>query len=60
MMRCSGVQEVVQTYPTYLKNAATMFLAKGAKVILSSPTPNNVWESGKYSWGPGRFDYYAW
>jgi rhamnogalacturonan acetylesterase len=54
------VAEVVQTYGTYLKNASNMYLAKGAKVIISSPTPNNVWEGGKYSWGPGRFDYYAW
>ena len=57
---CSGVKEIVQTYGTYVKNASAAYLAKGAKVILSSATPNNVWESGKWSWGPGRFDYYPW
>ncbi len=36
-------------------------LKAGAKVIISSPTPNNVFSSsGEYSWGPSRFDYYAW
>lgn len=56
----SGVAETVQTYPTYLKNATGLFLKAGAKVILSAPTPNNVWESGSYSWGPDRFAYYSW
>ncbi len=55
----SGVAEVVQTYPTYLKNATALFLKAGAKVILSSPTPNNVWESGSFSWSPDRFSGYA-
>ena len=60
-MRTSGVSEVVQTYPTYIKNATSMMLKAGAKVIISSPTPNNVFSSsGTYSWGPSRFDYYAW
>ncbi|KAI1120458.1 GDSL-like Lipase/Acylhydrolase [Nemania abortiva] len=56
----NGVAETVLTYPAYYKNAASMFLAKGAKVILSSATPNNICESGTCSWGPSRFDYYAW
>ncbi|CAJ2508497.1 Uu.00g135230.m01.CDS01 [Anthostomella pinea] len=55
-----GVAETVLTYPAYYKNAASLFLAKGAKVILSSATPNNICESGTCSWGPSRFDYYAW
>ncbi|RWA03731.1 hypothetical protein EKO27_g11372 [Xylaria grammica] len=55
----NGVAETVLTYPTYYKNAATLFLAKGAKVILSSATPNNICETGACSWGPSRFDYYA-
>jgi rhamnogalacturonan acetylesterase len=49
----------VQTYPTYLKNASSMFLKAGAKVILSGPTPNNVWEGGSFSWTAGRFSGYA-
>lgn len=56
----SGVAETVLTFPAYIKNAATKMLAKGAKVIVSSATPNNVWESGTYSWGPDRFYYYDW
>ncbi|EPE10397.1 rhamnogalacturonan acetylesterase [Ophiostoma piceae UAMH 11346] len=56
----NGVNETVQTYPTYLKRAGAAFLAAGADVVISSPTPNNVWESGSYSWGPDRFAYYSW
>lgn len=51
--------EIVQTYPTYLINASKMFLAKGAGVILSSPTPSNPWETGNYTYSPDRFTYYA-
>ncbi|KAI8624147.1 GDSL-like Lipase/Acylhydrolase [Xylariaceae sp. FL1651] len=38
----NGVSETVLTYPAYYKNAAKLFLAKGAKVILSSATPNKL------------------
>jgi len=50
----------VQTYVTYLKNATSLFLSKGAKVIISSPTPNNPWEYGNYSYTPTIFTYYSW
>ncbi|KAK2025110.1 GDSL-like Lipase/Acylhydrolase [Colletotrichum zoysiae] len=56
----NGVAETVLTYPAYLKNAAKKFNAAGAKVIISSATPNNVLESGTYQWGYDRFFYYAW
>lgn len=56
----NGVKETVQTYPTYLKNATSIFLKAGAKVIVSSPTPNNICETGTCSWGPYRFDYFSW
>ncbi|KAJ0161537.1 Rhamnogalacturonan acetylesterase [Colletotrichum tanaceti] len=56
----NGVNETVLTYPAYLKNAAKKFNEKGAKVIISSATPNNVWETGTYKWGYDRFFYYAW
>ncbi|KAI1866750.1 uncharacterized protein JN550_007603 [Neoarthrinium moseri] len=56
----NGVAETVLTYPAYYEKAAAMFLGKGAKVIMSSATPNNICESGSCSWGPSRFDYYAW
>lgn len=60
MYRRSGVKETVQTYPTYLKNATSLFLSRGvAGVILSSPTPNNPWESGSFRYTPDRFATYC-
>ncbi|KAH6664574.1 carbohydrate esterase family 12 protein [Halenospora varia] len=50
---------VVQTYPTYLTNAAKLMTAKGAKVIISSPTPNNVCETGTCSYTASRFTGYC-
>lgn len=55
----SGVTETVQTYYTYLYNAAKLFQSKGASVIISSATPNNVWEGGVYSYSANRFVGYA-
>ena len=55
----SGVSETVQTYYTYLVNAAKLFQSKGANVIISSATPNNVWEGGSYAYSPSRFVAYA-
>lgn len=55
-----GTAETVLTYPKYYENAAALFLAKGAKVIMSSATPNNICESGTCTWSTSRFDYYAW
>ncbi|KAF8863737.1 SGNH hydrolase [Acephala macrosclerotiorum] len=56
----ANATEIVQTYPTYLKDASEMFLSLGAKVILSSPTPDNPWETGNYTYSPDRFTYYSW
>ncbi|KAH8663522.1 GDSL-like Lipase/Acylhydrolase [Tricladium varicosporioides] len=55
----ANATEIVQTYPTYLKAAAQLFISKGAKVIFSTPTPSNPWESGNFSWSPDRFAYYS-
>ena len=55
----NGVSETVQTFYTYFVNAAKIFQAKGAIVILSSATPNNVWESGTWSWSSPRFATYT-
>jgi rhamnogalacturonan acetylesterase len=33
--------------------------AKGAKVIISSPTPNNVWETGTWTYSASRFTTYC-
>ncbi|KAH7327489.1 carbohydrate esterase family 12 protein [Rhexocercosporidium sp. MPI-PUGE-AT-0058] len=50
---------VVQTYVTYLTNAAKALIAKGAKVIISSPTPNNICEGSSCSYTPPRFTAYG-
>ncbi|TVY57641.1 Rhamnogalacturonan acetylesterase [Lachnellula cervina] len=56
----NNATEIVQTFPTYLKNATRKFLDKRAKVVLSSLTPNNPWEFGNYSYIPNIFTYYTW
>lgn len=50
---------IVQTYPTYLTNAAKAMVAKGAHVIIASPTPDNPCESGTCSYTPSRFTGYC-
>lgn len=50
---------VVQTYPTYLTNAANAMVAKGAHVIISSPTPDNTCETGTCTYTPSRFTAYG-
>ncbi|KAJ9150412.1 Rhamnogalacturonan acetylesterase [Pleurostoma richardsiae] len=52
--------EIVQTYVTYLLNATATFLSLGTRVIISSPTPNNPYEFGNYSWAPSIYEYYSW
>lgn len=51
--------ETVYTFGHYVKAAAKMYIAKGAKVVFSSQTPNNLWEGGKYSAAAPRFVAYA-
>jgi len=55
----NGETVIVLTYPAYLINAGKALVAKGAKVIISSPTPNNPWESGTFSYTPSRFTTYS-
>jgi len=50
---------VVQTYVTYLTNAAKALIAKGAHVIIASPTPDNPCETGTCSYTAGRFTGYG-
>ncbi|KAF9694703.1 hypothetical protein EKO04_007686 [Ascochyta lentis] len=62
---CPGTGEVtcksgldgstVYTFDHYIRAAAKMLIAKGAMVVISSQTPNNLWEGGKYSAVPTRF-----
>lgn len=50
----------VRTYNWYLTQAGKKFIAKGAKVIMSSQTPNNPWETGSFQYTDGgRFVGYA-
>ncbi|KAF7117336.1 hypothetical protein CNMCM5793_006085 [Aspergillus hiratsukae] len=55
----NGVTETVLTFPKYLENAVKLFVSKGAKVLISSQTPNNPWESGTFSYSGSRFVGYA-
>lgn len=55
----NGQTVQVLTYPKYLTNAGQALVAKGAKVIVSSPTPNNPWEGGSFVYTPNRFTGYA-
>lgn len=49
----------VYTFGHYVKAAAKSYIAKGATVVVSSQTPNNLWEGGKYSAAAPRFVAYA-
>jgi rhamnogalacturonan acetylesterase len=51
--------ETVYTFNHYVEAAAKKFIAKGAKVIISSQTPNNMWEGGTYNSAASRFVAYA-
>ncbi|PQE04503.1 rhamnogalacturonan acetylesterase protein [Rutstroemia sp. NJR-2017a BVV2] len=51
--------ETVYTYVFYLLQAGKLMTAKGAHVVVASATPNNVWESGTWSYSSSRFVGYA-
>ena len=55
----SGVSEIVLTYEAYLVNAAKLFKAKGANVIISTATPDNPWETGTFTYSSNRFVGYC-
>lgn len=50
-----GQPETVLTFAAYVANAAKMLTEKGAQVLVSSQTPNNVWETGVYEYAASRF-----
>ncbi|CRG87864.1 alpha-L-arabinofuranosidase [Talaromyces islandicus] len=54
-----GVEETVLTFPAYVEKASANFTEKGAKVIISSQTPDNPWETGTFEYSPSRFVGYA-
>lgn len=45
----------VYTFVFYVVQAAKLMMAKGATVVLSSQTPNNLWETGAFVSAPPRF-----
>uniref|UniRef100_A0A0B7K8M3 SGNH hydrolase-type esterase domain-containing protein n=1 Tax=Bionectria ochroleuca TaxID=29856 RepID=A0A0B7K8M3_BIOOC len=47
--------EKVYTFVFYVIQAAKLFTAKGATVVLSSHTPNNLWITGSFQTGYDRF-----
>lgn len=49
----------VYTFGHYVKAAAKLYTAKGASVVVSSQTPNNLWEGGSFGAGAPRFVGYA-
>ncbi|KAF9731766.1 hypothetical protein PMIN06_007690 [Paraphaeosphaeria minitans] len=49
----------VYTFGHYVKAAAKTYIAKGATVVVSSQTPNNLWEGGSFSTSAPRFVAYA-
>ncbi|KAL1840881.1 hypothetical protein VTJ49DRAFT_7673 [Mycothermus thermophilus] len=58
--RSGKTGELVYTFNYYIENAARSFIAKGARVVISSQTPNNLWDGGTYWDGaPPRFVPYA-
>ena len=50
---------LVYTFNKYVTDAARAYIAKGASVIVSSQTPNNLWEGGVFSDSAPRFVEYA-
>ncbi|KAI7278656.1 hypothetical protein KC345_g5841 [Hortaea werneckii] len=55
----TDVESGILTYVAYLENAARKFTDLGAYVIVSSPTPNNPWETGTFAYAPNRFTGYS-
>ncbi|CAG8267219.1 unnamed protein product [Penicillium salamii] len=54
-----GVAETVLTFGAYVEAATKKYKAKGANVIISSQTPNNLWETGSFVYSEPRFVGYA-
>jgi rhamnogalacturonan acetylesterase len=54
----SGSTLVIHTFTFYMQNAIVALKAKGATVIVSSQTPDNIWSGSSIAAGP-RFVLYA-
>lgn len=57
--KSSADGSTVYTFVYYVSQAAKLMVSKGATVVLSTQTPNNVWETGSYSYAPPRFVGYV-
>jgi rhamnogalacturonan acetylesterase len=57
--RSGKTGETVYTFNRYVEQAARSFIAKGARVVVSSQTPNNLFEGGSFIPGAPRFVGYA-
>ncbi|KAI9665737.1 MAG: hypothetical protein M1821_003671 [Bathelium mastoideum] len=55
----NGATDTVHTFNWYLIEAAQLYLAKGAHVVISSQTPDNPWETGTFVGTASRFVQYA-
>jgi len=56
----NGTAIVIHTFPYYIQNAVTALQQKGVTPIISSQTPDNIWNSdGTTMAGPSRFVGYA-
>jgi len=52
--------KVVKSFETYMTEAGKLFAAKGARVIMSSATPNNLFEKGQeHPYTPNQLPQYA-
>ncbi|CAD6455916.1 53657b77-ffe7-4167-b5b9-758be6b849eb [Sclerotinia trifoliorum] len=51
--------ETVYTYVFYLLQAGKLITAKGAHLIIASPTPDNPWETGTFGYSSPRFTGYG-
>lgn len=51
--------ETVYTYVFYLLQAGKLITAKGAHLIIASPTPDNPWETGTFVYSSSRFTGYG-
>ncbi|KAH8675263.1 GDSL-like Lipase/Acylhydrolase [Xylariales sp. PMI_506] len=58
----TNTTQLVYTYTTYVRNASAIFLSRGARVIIASPTPFNPYlnAAGDYEWSPSLYSWYAW
>ncbi|KAJ4298379.1 hypothetical protein N0V88_003409 [Collariella sp. IMI 366227] len=57
--RSGKTGENVYTFNRYIETAARGFVAKGVRVVVSSQTPNNLFEGGVWIPGAPRFVGYA-